>query len=229
VRHDSKPAGGGGQGSEELGPVASSVMVQRLPFLASILNRANRVPSMGNFDSDRQRNLQRIVEASRLLLVGKSTFRDLYAARLPKYRSLLGVLSAVPSWGQGSFDDDWTANMEALLGMIHDKVGVEEGGNQVPRVVFANPSPVWSPQTDDIRKRLCAALEAENMEVGPYWGDDPLWFHSCLNAQVCMPLLSADFLHSVTCEAKLTFAKDSMKQIIPIVVDDKGYWSCMNS
>lgn len=165
-------------------------------------------------------------EALRTILLANTSAETQLRIRAGKYSMscLPNTLPTVPKIS-GTFADNYPQNMHALQQMLKDEFADDELANGLAIVMvysFSCKSAV----------KLCTQI-TDSLTFGTrhqvYCGmqeDHVPWFEKCVEADVCIAVLSEAFVRDAVCESMVTFAKDSRKHIIR-VMGCRGSWNAM--
>ena len=215
-------------------------LAQRLPYLASVLNRANRVPPNNDFGAAFHANLHTLGRALRMVLTQERSLGALMEQRIPKYASMLTECAVTPM--EGSWDT--TLHLNALLKLImpehfdereqhgpgcgtslsHTMRGGSDQERRAPDVVITYAGDIPHNAALDLQR----ALSDQDVRAVVLAEKDPAWFAVCEQVRACVPLLCPQFVASTWCEGQITFAKDNTKMLCPIMLDRAGFQAAMS-
>jgi len=180
---------------------------ERMPYLNSLFNRANRIPPNENFNM--KGHMQQLQDSLILHATADRSQQALFAKRVAKMNSLLGTLTLLPT--TGSFEP------REHMQLVCDEVSNDDRRNRSNKVhvIISHAGSALGVEAAQV---IHDALSARGHVVYILAEEDPLWFARCEEAQVCIALLSANYLKCSTPEGQLTFAKDNGKLIVPVVI-----------
>lgn len=216
-----------------------------MPYIKSVLNRANRVPSSSDFDTkihlevtllpdmplsyptcqgsaDLLRSMQVLNEALRTILLADSSEETRLRIRAGKYNMscLPNTLPTVPRTG-GSFAEKYTENMNALNQLLKKEFGEKELAIVLVccsgcKGALELCDQIVDSLTFGTRHQVYCGMQEDHVP----------WFEKCVEADVCIVVLSEAFVRDAACESMVTFAKDSRKHIIR-VMGCRESWNCV--
>ena len=211
---------------------------QVLPYLGSVLNCRNRLPSCSDFEDDKVNNLHKLATALRhMIRSGCRTEEGRLSHRIPKYASLLSGCNLIPS--VGDFGDavglsDFQVSIQQLRLVLLPRDGCDlnslpsdnsGGASRVLSVIFICP--------DESATVLASSIGSCLLGAGPYrvlqgHDDHVTWYSCCNTADVVVPVLNAAFVRGFEVEGQITYAKDCGKRIVPVMQHSKAFWSTMS-
>ena len=231
-------------------------LAKSLPFLCSVLNRANRVPPSSDFEAHHAMNMTKLQEAlSRLLLRGNSEQAAL-KRRVPKYHSLIPQAALLPVTGSfgvkgpGGGSPTVRANLKELIRRIlpeepsmeaaeqgahnhHRGHSISQGDVKGPLCLTQKVNAICAIDGSAASKALARDLELELRQVGVEMvtpgNDDVAWWQLCETCTHTVVLLSGAFVASHVCEGQLTYSKDHGHTLVYVVLDDLSFTHVMST
>jgi len=191
---------------------------ERIPYLNSLFNRANRIPPNADFIMDV--HMGQLEHALWRHATAANQTEAKFSARVHKINSILGSLPLIPEIGTFETSNDMDTLCRNVLHLDSQVRSPRSRGSaaMVKQVIISHTG---SQHGLEVAASIRSALETQGVETIHILQklDDPMWFSICGQSEVCIALFSGKYVESETAEGQLTYAKDNGLTIVPVVLD----------